>query len=171
MFKTAVVWGAPIGAVVIGITVASIAAGGASGGIAEWAGYLVMLLALSLIFIAVRQHRDRRLGGVIRFWPAFGLGVAIAAVAAVVYTLIWEVYLASTDFAFMEQYAASVLEAKRADGLDDAALAIEAAKLDEAINAYKNPALRLAITFSEIFPVGMLVALIVAATLRRPKSP
>lgn len=37
-------------------------------------GYLTMLIALSAVFVAIKRHRDADLGGVIRFWPAFGLG-------------------------------------------------------------------------------------------------
>ncbi len=37
-------------------------------------GYLTMLIALSLVFVAIKRRRDVDLGGVIRFWPAFGLG-------------------------------------------------------------------------------------------------
>jgi hypothetical protein len=36
-------------------------------------GYLVMIIALSMIFLAVRDHRNKNLGGVIKFLPAFGL--------------------------------------------------------------------------------------------------
>lgn len=33
-------------------------------------GYLIMLVALSAVFVGIKRHRDRNLGGVIRFWPA-----------------------------------------------------------------------------------------------------
>ena len=58
-----------------------------------WFGYLVMLVALSLIFVGVKRYRDSQCGGVINFGPAFVLGLAIAAVAALVYALVWESYL------------------------------------------------------------------------------
>ena len=38
-------------------------------------GYLFMLIALSAVFVAVKRRRDHDLGGVIRFWPALGLGL------------------------------------------------------------------------------------------------
>ncbi|HEU5397909.1 MAG TPA: DUF4199 domain-containing protein, partial [Gammaproteobacteria bacterium] len=41
-------------------------------------GYLTMLVGLSTIFIAIKKHRDTDLGGVIRFWPALGLGLGIS---------------------------------------------------------------------------------------------
>src|ERR1700743_2809885 len=59
-------------------------------------GYLIMLVALSSILVGVKHHRDRALGGAIRFWPAFGIGLGIALVASLAYVVIWEVYLALT---------------------------------------------------------------------------
>ena len=41
-------------------------------------GYLMMLVALSLIFVAIKRQRDEAGGGVIRFWPALGMGLAIS---------------------------------------------------------------------------------------------
>jgi hypothetical protein len=45
-------------------------------------GYLIMVLALSLVFFGVKQLRDREKGGVIRFVPALmaGLGISAAAI-------------------------------------------------------------------------------------------
>ena len=57
-------------------------------------GYLTMLVALSLVFLAIKRHRDRDLGGVIRFWPAFGLGLGVSFVASLIYMLSWEAALA-----------------------------------------------------------------------------
>ena len=44
-------------------------------------GYTSMLIAFSTVFIAIKRHRDNDLGGVIRFWPAFALGLGISVVA------------------------------------------------------------------------------------------
>lgn len=133
------------------------------------AGYAVMLLALSLVFVGVKRYRDRMLGGAIRFLPALGVGLAISAVAGVVYAIGWEVTLAITDYAFVDDYAAAALEAKRASG----ASAAEIAKLTADMAAFKaqymNPAFRLPMTFAEIFPVGLLVSLVAAALLRNSR--
>ncbi len=64
-------------------------------------GYATMLVALSLVFVAVKRHRDEACGGVIGFWPAFGLGLAIAAVASAGYVLAWELALAVTGIDFI----------------------------------------------------------------------
>lgn len=140
---------------------------GHSGGVLL--GYLIMLVALSSILMGVRQHRDRDLGGTIRFWPAFGLGLAIAAVASIVYVAVWEVYLALTHYSFMGKYVEQTLAAKRAAGVTGAAYAKLAAEMEAMKIAYADPLQRLPMTFLEIFPVGLLVALASAALLRNPK--
>src|ERR1700712_987588 len=66
-----------------------------------WLGYLIMLVGLSSILVGVKQYRDQRLGGVIRFLPAFGLGLGIAVVAGAIYVAMWETYLAVTHYTFM----------------------------------------------------------------------
>jgi Protein of unknown function (DUF4199) len=135
----------------------------------EWFGYLVMLVALTFIFVGVKRYRDVERGGIIRFGPAFGMGLAIAAVAGLAYVAVWEAYLAATDYAFMDEYIAGALRARQAEGVTGAALAREAAQLETLRSQYGNPLFRIPMTFLEIFPVGLLVALVSAALLRNPR--
>lgn len=135
----------------------------------EWFGYLVMLVALTFIFVGVKRYRDVERGGIIRFGPAFGMGLAIAAVAGLAYVVVWEAYLAASDYAFMDEYVAEALRARQAEGLTGAALAREAAELETLRSQYGDPLFRIPMTFLEIFPVGLLVALVSALLLRNPK--
>ena len=133
-----------------------------------WLGYLIMLVALSSILVGVKQYRDNALGGVIRFHIAFLMGLGIAVVATLAYVLVWEVYLAATHYTFMDKYVAQILEAKRAAGVTGAAYAKAVAETDGMIRTYANPLLRMLMTAAEIFPVGLLVALVSAGLLRMP---
>jgi hypothetical protein len=135
----------------------------------EWFGYLVMLVALTFIFVGVKRYRDVERGGVIKFGPAFALGLGIAAAAGVAYVAVWEVYLAMTDYAFMDKYIAGIVSARQADGVPAAALAEELAKLESLRVNYRNPLFRIPMTFLEIFPVGFLVSLVSALLLRNPR--
>src|SRR5262245_7004941 len=141
MTRIALVYGFFSGLIIVGvIVVGMILSGGQhTHSSSVWLGYLVMLLGLSMIFMGVKQYRDNALGGVIKFGPALGLGLAIAAVAGLAYVLVWEIYSAATNYKFAETYAAAIIETKRAQGLSDEALQKEIAKAREFVVQYRNP--------------------------------
>lgn len=132
-------------------------------------GYLTMLVGLSLVFLAIKRHRDAELGGVIRFWPAFGLGLGISFIASLIYAACWEATLAFTGMDFAGEYAAAVIEQKKAAGVSGEALTKLTAEMERFKTMYANPAYRLPMTFIEIFPVGVLVSLISATVLRNSR--
>jgi len=132
-------------------------------------GYLTMIVALSMIFIGIKRYRDQQLGGVIRFLPAFAMGLAIAVIAAIIYTFVWELYLMTSGYDFIDSYVNSAIEAKRAAGLSADKLAQEIAALEEMRSDYGKIYIRVPMTFLEIFPVGLIIALLSAALLRNPK--
>ncbi len=132
-------------------------------------GFAVMFLAFSLVFVGVKRHRDRALGGVIRFLPALLIGLGISAVASIVYVIGWEITLAATDYAFMKDYSAALLEAERAAGASPEALAAKTAELAKMAEDYANPLYRMPVTFTEIFPVGLIVSIVSAALLRNSR--
>ncbi len=170
MIRTLLSFGAAAGLVVVLPMAVALAAPGASGAIeTPLAGYLVMILALSLIFIGVKRHRDLALGGVIRFGPAFLVGLGIGALASVVYVIGWEISLAATHFAFVDSYARATLDAARAKGASPAALARVADQMASFKAQYADPLYRLPMTFVEIFPVAVVIALISAALLRNSR--
>lgn len=132
-------------------------------------GTLIMLVALSLVFVAIKRRRDAELGGVIRFWPALALGLAISAVAGAVYAAAWEVTLAVTQLDFGTEYAKAYLAQGQAKGLNEAELAKLAAEMESFKAMYAKPLYRFGITLSEILPAGVLVSLVSAALLRNPR--
>lgn len=141
----------------------------ASRGMLAWgeiAGYLILLVALSAVFVAIKRHRDRELGGVIRFWPAFGLGLGISAVASLFYTASWELAVAVTQIDFAASYANFLIDQEAAKGASAETLAKLRTEMDQFKVMYANPLFRLPMTFLEIFPVGVLVSLVSAGLLR-----
>src|ERR1035438_8089487 len=86
-------------------------------------GYASMILAFSLIFVGVKNVRDRYDSGVISFPKAFKIGVYIALIASTIYVITWlfDYYFFLTDFA--EKYSAQVLEKLKASGATAAELA------------------------------------------------
>lgn len=160
------------GLIVIGGMIAVIVATGGQPEIEDHSlivGYTIMIVALSMIFFAVKRYRDQELGGVIKFWPAFLMGVGITVVAGIIYVLVWEVYMAATNHTFMNAYVDAMVAAERAKGVSGEALDKFIAEMEAMKVQYANPLIRIPMTFVEIFPVGVLVALISAAILRNPK--
>lgn len=170
MTRIILIYGALAGSIVITSMLIGFALSDGEGfGSSQLIGYLFMLVALSLIFVGIKKYRDRDLGGVIKFGTAFMMGLGIGAVAGVMYVAIWEVHLAMTDHAFINNYTAGIIEAKKADGLAGAELEALVAKMEEMKEQYGNPFYRLPITFMEIFPVAAIVALISSLLLRNEK--
>jgi hypothetical protein len=132
-------------------------------------GYLTMLVALSAVFAAIKRHRDVDRGGIIGFWPAFGLGLGISIVAGVCYVLAWEAALAVTHMDFAGDYARLLIEQQRARGVSGAELAQFVADMERFKARYASVPYRVAMTFAEIFPVGVLVSLASAALLRNSR--
>lgn len=132
-------------------------------------GYLTMLIALSAIFIATKRHRDVDRGGVIKFFPALGLGLGISVIAGILYTACWDATLALTHMDFAGGYARAIVADAQARGVTGAALAKVTAEAEAFKAQYANPLYRWPMTFIEIFPVGVLVSLISAGLLRNPR--
>jgi hypothetical protein len=163
------IYGLIAGAITIAVITASIAVPSLGHFQSVWFGYLVMLAALSLIFVGVKRYRDVECGGVIGFGRALGLGFAMAVVAGLVYVAGWEAYLATTDGNFMADYGARLVADMRASGASAAEIAATEAQMARAAEWYRQPLLRMMITFSEILPVCVLVPLVSAALLRNPR--
>jgi len=118
-------------------------------------GYTIMLVALSTVFLGIKQYRDRVLGGVIGFGKALLLGLGITLVASLVYVIGWEIDMAFSKFNFTEAYA------KMLGG--------NTPEAKQFVAMYSKPLVRMAFTFIEIFPVGVLVSLVSAGLLRNSR--
>lgn len=132
-------------------------------------GYALMLLAFTFTFVGVKHHRDRALGGVIRFLPALLLGLGISVMASLIYVVAWEITLHVTNFAFMEDYSRAMIDGARAKGASAEKLASLTAEMEKMRVQYANPLFRLPMTFVEIFPVGLVVSLVSAGLLRNSR--
>jgi hypothetical protein len=132
-------------------------------------GYSLMLVALSTVFVAIKRRRDADLGGVIKFWPAFGLGLGISLVAGILYVVSWEAAVAATHSDFATTYANALIDQEKAKGVSGEALAKFVAGMERFKADYSNPLYRLPMTFAEIFPVGVLVSLVSAGLLQNSR--
>ena len=130
-------------------------------------GYASMLLAFSLIFVGVKNYRDKFNNGVVTFGKAFQIGLFITLIASTVYVIVWlfDYYLFVPDF--MEKYTAHVIKQSQAEGLTGAAMEEKIAEMDGYRALYKNPLMIVLFTYFEILPVGLVVSLISALILKK----
>lgn len=133
----------------------------------EWLGYLTMIMAFSVIFVGIKRYRDHDLGGVIKFSTAVKVGLGIVLNASIIYVAAWEANLSISDYDFIEAYSASAIEQVRSNGGTAEEIQEITDQMSVLKEQYSNTFYRLAITFMEIFPVGLIISLISAAILRK----
>lgn len=168
--RYALIYGVLMAAVCGGVSLGVLAIWGTDNGLPSvWFGYLVILIACTFVFVGMRQYRDVERGGVIRFLPALGVGVAITLAGAVAYAALWELYMAVTQVDFMAVYIEDTRKNLVAAGTSAAEIARKIAEIEAMRPAFENPLLRFPMVMSEPAPVGLAVALISAALLRNPK--
>ena len=133
----------------------------------EILGYSSMVLAFLLVFFGIRSYRDNVAGGTIGFGKAFQVGILITLVTCAMYVIAWEITYFNFYPDFLDQYSAHVLEKMRAAGESEAAIQKTTAQMATMAKYYDNLLFNSAITFMEVFPVGLIVTLVSAGILRR----
>ncbi|HEY0513688.1 MAG TPA: DUF4199 domain-containing protein [Thermoanaerobaculia bacterium] len=133
----------------------------------EILGYSSMVLSFLLVFFGIRSYRDTVAGGAIGFGKAFQVGILISLITCAMYVLAWEIAYFNFFPHFLDQYSAHVLARMRSTGASEAAIRETTTKMADLAKNYKNPLFNSAITFMEVFPVGLIMTLISAAILRR----
>lgn len=128
-------------------------------------GYAAMVVMFSLIFFGVRNYRNKQLNGFITFGKAFKTGVLIALVGSTIYVLVWLFYYYLFVPDFIDAYTKRVLNTCSASDLESKTK--EMANFKE---MYKNPLFVILITYSEVLPVGVIVALVSALLLKKKKK-
>ncbi|HEX4496923.1 MAG TPA: DUF4199 domain-containing protein [Thermoanaerobaculia bacterium] len=135
-------------------------------------GYAAMVLSFLMVFFGIRSYRDRVAAGAIGFGKAFQVGILITLITCAIYVVAWEIAYFNFFPDFLDHYNAHVLQKMRAKGESQAAIQEATAKMAEMAKHYGNPLYNSAITFMEVFPVGLIVTLFSAAVLRRkPRQP
>jgi Protein of unknown function (DUF4199) len=127
-------------------------------------GYLSMLIAFSLIFVAVKNYRDKQNGGIISFGQAFKMGLLIALIGSTIYVITWALVYNLYLPDFMDKYVESMIKNAKPEELQEVTKEAQGYK-----EMYKNPLMFTFMTYMEILPVGLIVALITALILKRNK--
>ncbi len=133
----------------------------------EFLGYTFMIIALSMVFFGVKTYRDKSLNGIISFRDAFLNGLIIVLVASVVYVVGWEVYYPNFLSDFGNQYQEFTIAQYENEGRSAQEIDQKKAEMAEWLERYQNPLVRMPLTFMEIFPVGLIIAVFSALILKK----
>lgn len=130
-------------------------------------GYASMLIAFSLVFVGIRNYRDKYNGGVISFGKAFKTGLLMVLIASTVYVMAWLIDYSFFVPDFMEKYSAHMLGELKQSGASGAEIAKQTREMADFARMYQNPFFNALMTYAEILPVGLIVALISSFILKR----
>lgn len=125
-------------------------------------GYAAMVVVFSLIFFGVRDYRNKKLDGFISFGKAFKTGALIALVASTMYVVVWLFYYYLFVPDFLDVYIQYVLKETPASDM-----AARAAEMESFKEMYKNPLFVIFITYTEVLPIGLVVALVSSLILKK----
>ncbi len=135
----------------------------------ELFGYAVMLLAFSTVFIAVRNKKLATEGG-ISFKEGFTTGLGIVVVATLIYSLGWTfVYMPNFEPDFVDRYETLQIERVNLQDISEQEKSSQISEIRNFNESYRKPYIMAAFNVLEIFPVGLLVALISALILKRKR--
>jgi hypothetical protein len=130
-------------------------------------GYTAMIISFLLVFFGIRSYRENIGGGTISFGRAFVVGILITVISCLCYVAAWEIIYFKFMPGFWDKYAAYMIEKVKASGASPAAIQTKLQELKKFKEMYDNPFFNAAITFTEPFPIGLIVTLISALVLRR----
>ncbi len=133
----------------------------------EVIGYSSMVLSFLLVFFGVKSYRDTVAGGAISFGKALKVGLLITLISCAMYVIAWEITYFNFYPDFLDQYSAHVLKSMREAGESEEAIRKTTEQMAFMAKYYDNPLFNSAITFMEVFPVGLIMSLVSAAILRR----
>jgi hypothetical protein len=133
----------------------------------EILGYTGIVLSALLVFFGVRSYRESVGGGRLTFVRGFKVGILIALISSVCYVATWEVVYYNLVPDFMDKYGAHLVERARASGASQAKVEETEQQAKQFKQMYSNPLVNVAMTFAEVFPIGLVVTLISAGLLRK----
>lgn len=134
-------------------------------------GFSAMLVAFAFVFVGIKSLRDKQLGGSITFGKAFLAGTIIAFIASTMYVITWAIEYNFFMPDFMDNYVQHMIDEATLSGKSAAEIDAMKSEMVTMKENYKNPVLFSLYTYMEILPLGIIVALISAAILKRkPKS-
>jgi Protein of unknown function (DUF4199) len=130
-------------------------------------GYTVIVLSALMVFFGVRSYRENVAGGRLTFGRGFAVGILITLLSSACYVATWEVMYYKLMPGFSEKYAAHMVERAKASGAGQQKLDEMLRQAKQFKQMYDNPVNNVALTFAEVFPIGLVVTLVSAGILRK----
>jgi len=136
----------------------------------EILGYTLIVLSALLVFFGVRSYRENASGGRLTFARGFAVGILITLLSNLFYVATWEVLYFKFMPDFADKYAAHMIERAKSSGDGQEKIEKTTREAQQFKEMYKIPAINVALTFGEVFPIGLGVTLLSAAILRKKSA-
>lgn len=130
-------------------------------------GYASMLIAFSMVFVGIRNYRDKFNNGIVSFGKAFKIGISIVLIASTLYVISWLICYFFFMPDFMDKYSVMEIDNMKAAGATVTEIENKRKEMADFSKMYKNPFFNAMITYAEILPVGLIVTLISSLILKR----
>jgi Protein of unknown function (DUF4199) len=129
-------------------------------------GYASMLIAFSLVYVGIRNYRNKYNGGIISFGKAFKIGLFMVLIASTIYVVAWliDYFFFIPDFG--DKLSTQMLNDLKASGASQMEIDKETKKMADMVTMLKNPFFNAIMTYIEILPVGLVVTLISSFILK-----
>lgn len=171
MSKTLLIYGVLSGAIISASMLVGMSMMSSSGAESSMViGYGIMLIPISLIFFGVKAHRNKNLGGDIKFGKAALAGLIITLIMTIFYIGTWEIYFSNNPDVMNDYFNADIEKVKNSGLSQEKIEEIIKMKTEQKENYQTNSGFRMLMTFAEIFPFGLLITLISALILKKKKT-
>jgi hypothetical protein len=135
----------------------------------EWIGFPGIFIAFSMIFLGIKNFRDQMANGELSFGKAFKIGFLIALIASTMYVITWMIIYHTVFPNFIEEYNEHMLNLAKAKNPTPEELTAKIAELDEFKTMYKKPIFTVLLTYAEVFPIGIIFAIVSAVILKKKR--
>lgn len=130
-------------------------------------GYTSILIAMAVIYFAIKYYRDNVNGGNMTFGQGLLIGMGVTAISCIFYSLMWLVVYYNFMPNFMEDYANYTIEKMKLAGDSAETIAQMQSEMSGYKEMYSNPFSIFLITLLEPLPVGLLLTFIFAVFQRK----
>ena len=134
-------------------------------------GFASMIVGFSLIFVGIKNYRDKQAGGSITFLKALKMGLLMSLITSTIYVFVWLIIFYNYYPNFAQQYGDKIVEQMREAGSTAEQINAQIAENAKVVEDYKNPLMVILYTYVEILWVGIIFTLLAALILKKkPKQ-